>query len=842
MTEWKTLNLQIGNKTLINSKWPAQFSETAAMIVASRYFFSWKDENVGEQHFSDLVSRVCETIAHWGLEDGYFQNDSEAKQFEQELSELIYQQKMAFNSPVWFNVGIWHKYKKSCDAEVWVCDEDGVRRVSDAYKNPQTSACFIVSVEDSLESIFDLVKNYAKIFKFGSGVGTNLSTIRASCEYLYSNYGKPSGPLSFMRVLDSTAQVVKSGGKTRRAAIMQVLNLDHPDIVDFIRVKADNEEKAREILSSTDISEVELPFQNANFSVRATDEFMEAVLNDQQFKTKWVTNSQINGPTYSARYLWKLIAECAWKCGDPGIQFDTTCQKYNTTPSLGRINASNPCSEVHLPDNSACNLASLNLVKFFKDGKFDIDSFLHAIRLTFLAQDIIIDRSSYPTEKIALHSHIIRPIGLGFTNLGSLLMLLGVPYDSDEARTICSCLCALMTAAAIDESVRIATIKGPFPVYPENKDAVQSVHGIYLDRASELVTQCKKLPGGLDRAAKLAFKLFNDNIDKPVRNSHFTSLAPTGTISLMMDAMTTGIEPAYALVSYKKLMDGSTITYTNDVYSDALRNLGYSDSEIQEIRKFIEENNSIVGAPHLNKKHYSIFSTALDLSWEGHLLMVAAAQKFITQGISKTINLPSTATMEDIERVYMRAWEEGLKCVSVYRDGSKVSQILYRSKDAGSMKERRRARRRRLPNVRESVTHKFNIGGHEGYIIVGLYEDKQPGEIFIVISKEGSQVRGLYDTIGTLTSLALQHGVPLKTLVEKFSYCRFEPCGYSGDPQIGFAHSIVDYIFRWLGNRFQVKTDQSISDILCQSCGSPMKRTGTCYTCTVCGQSNGGCS
>ncbi len=833
-------------KRKVKTIWPQWFSENAATIIASRYFFYSKNDGIAEISFFDLVNRVCETIAKWALEDGYLPDYVESEKFCEKLKMIIIHQKAAFNSPVWFNVGIYEKYGKTGDCEGYICKDGNVKKINEAYKYPQTSACFIISIDDNLEAIFDTVSVYAKIFKFGSGVGTNLSTIRSKGEFLRSNDGKPSGPISFMRVLDATANVVKSGGKTRRAAIMQILNIDHPDILEFIQIKAQIERWLKENEQS---EYIDIPFQNANFSVRVNDKFMNAVKNDEDWELRNILDGSVNS-VCKARSLFDEIAKAAWECGDPGLQYDTLCNEMNTTPFTGRINATNPCSEVHLPDNTACNLASVNLVKFWDGKKFDVNDFVDTCKTIFLAQEVLINRSSYPTEKIALNSYRLRPIGLGFTNLGTLLMLMKVAYGSKKAQTICKTISFLLTAAALEESVNIASIKGAYEASKDgrggetNAQATQQVLLKYLNRAiqaeEEVRENCPELYGAIHKAVEIFRQCWN----KPVRNSQFTSIAPTGTISFMMDADTTGIEPIYSLVTYKRLMDGTSLTIINKSIRNVLSNLGYSTDKIEKIEKFIKDNNSVINAPELREEHYPIFASAMEgLTWQDHLGMVVAAQTAITQGISKTINLPQSATVDDIKKIYLTAWELKAKCISIYRDGSKAMQILSSTKKNKIQNKANQPIRRKLPETRNSITHKFTVGNHEGYLIVGLFEDGSPGELFINISKEGSTIRGLCDVIGIQTSLLLQYGCPLEVLVNKLEFSRFEPAGFSSNKEIGFAYSLIDYIFRWLKLKFIQKSERKTGDngeaIYCYQCAGIMQRTGACYTCINCGATNG---
>ncbi len=675
-----------------------------------------------------------------------------------------------------------------------------------------------------------LAQSEAMLFKFGSGTGTDLSTIRASCEKLAGG-GKPSGPLSFMRVYDQIAAVVKSGGKTRRAAKMQSLKITHPDIMEFIDCKLREEEKAKILMKqglSYEDAYSSVMYQNANLSVRLTDDFMQAVKDDGTWTTHWITDPSQKGPEYKAREVFDKISSTAWSCGDPGVQYDTIINRWHTTPNSGRINASNPCSEYMSLDDTACNLASINLMKF-RDGSndhngvFDADRFVQACRIFFIAQEIIVDRASYPIKKIAENSHKFRAIGLGYSNLGSLMMSLGLPYDSDEARGLCSVLTALMHGAAYKTSAELAAAVGPFEAFGENREPMLRV----IEMHWEAVNRIGNCQNYLKVAAqKLWDEVANAGRRHGFRNAQTTVLAPTGTISFMMDCDTTGIEPDIALVKYKSLAGGGTLKMVNNTVPLALRTLGYTEEEIAAIVQHIEEKGTLHEAPFLLEEHWPVFDCAFPtpgsercIPWDAHVRMMAAAQPFLSGAISKTVNMPNSASVKDIADAYMLGWELGLKAIAVYRDGSKGAQPLSTSQstsdskhladapapEALSKKEKRKLagpRRERLPDTRQSVTHKFNVSGHEGYITVGLYPDGRVGELFITMAKEGSTIGGLMDCFGTAISMSLQYGVPLKVYIEKFSHTRFEPLGHTKNPDIPVAKSLVDYIFRWLGHKF----------------------------------------
>ncbi len=790
---------------------PASWSQLATNVVASKYFYGELGTPQRESSVRQLIHRVVRTIADWGIADGYFATPEDGERFYRELAWLCLHQCVSFNSPVWFNVGLYHQYGVKGATCNWHWDKASasVRQPENPYEYPQASACFIQSVQDNMEDIMELARSEAMLFKFGSGTGTDLSTLRSHREKL-SGGGKPSGPLSFMRVYDQIAAVVKSGGKTRRAAKMQSLKVWHPDILEFIECKCKEEAKARVLISkgySPDEAYSSVLFQNANLSVRLTDEFMHAVETDQEWTTHWVTEPDRPGPTYKARDLFNRMAECAWQCGDPGVQYDTTINRWHTCPNSGAINASNPCSEYMFLDDSACNLASVNLMRFRReDGSFDADAFVTACRLTFIAQEILIDHASYPTPRIALNSHRFRPLGLGYSNLGSLIMASGLPYDSDEARGLCSVVTALLHGAACRTSTELAAAIGPFEEFEKNREPMLHVMEMHWEK----VNQIQHAPDYLKAAAlKIWDEVLVGGRRYGFRNAQATVLAPTGTISFMMDCDTTGIEPDIALVKYKQLAGGGMMKIVNQTVPMALRTLGYGEAEIESILAYINREDTIEGAADLKPEHLPVFDCAFQaahgtrfIPWRAHVLMMAAAQPFLSGAISKTVNMPKESTPADIAGAYLEGWKLGLKALAVYRDGSKECQPLSTKSDEKTEKTSSAPRRERLPDTRQSITHKFSVGGHEGYITVGLYPDGRPGELFITMAKEGSTIGGLMDCFGTAVSMSLQYGVPLEVYVNKFSHTRFEPMGYTKNPDIRIAKSVVDYIFRWLGITF----------------------------------------
>ncbi len=846
---------------------PKFWSQMATNVVASKYFTGQVGTAGREASVRQLVGRVAGTIADWGRSGGYFASSEEGDAFEAELAYLTLHQKAAFNSPVWFNVGVEAK--------------------------PQCSACFINSVEDTMESILGLVKTEGMLFKFGSGTGTNLSPLRSSREYMSRSSGKASGPVSFMKGYDAFAGVIKSGGKTRRAAKMVILNADHPDIADFITSKTREERKAYALIAAGYDPSLDgeayssVYFQNANHSVRVSDAFMRAVEEDDAWRTRLVTTGE-TADTYRARELMRMTVESAWGCGDPGMQFDDTVNAWHTCSNTARINASNPCSEYMFLDNSACNLASLNLMKFrTEDGEFDVEAFVHAVTVMITAMEIIVDNASYPTEEIARNSRDYRPLGLGYANLGALLMARGLPYDSDEGRAYAGAITALLTGGAYKTSAIIAAKLGPFADYERNREPMLEVirkHGEHVAKISARELVPADLYGTAERVWEDAAMIGETH---GFRNAQASVLAPTGTIAFMMDCDTTGVEPDIALVKYKRLVGGGILKIVNATVPEALDHLGYDDKAAAAILDYIDRNGAIEGAPGLREAHLPIFDCAFkpaggvrSIAPMGHVKMMAAVQPFISGAISKTINMPNEATADDIERVYAEAWKLGLKAIAIYRDGCKQTQPLSTSGPGPSGLETAREEepeekesrvvRRRLPDERQAITHKFSVAGHEGYITVGMYKDGSLGEMFIVMSKEGSTVSGLMDSFATAISLALQYGVPLKVLVDKFSHTRFEPSGFTKNPQVPIAKSIMDYIFRWLELKFLATEERPETDEIpalsgefeptsaptpeatekavyyaqadapiCHECGAMMVRNGTCYRCLNCGATSG---
>ncbi len=805
--EWEIRDARIGHGDRVSFEqrdveFPKSWSQNATNIVAQKYFRGQIGSSVRERSVKQMITRVAGTIAGWGQERGYFATEQDAATFEAELTHILLHQMAAFNSPVWFNVGF--------------------------EESPQCSACFILSVEDEMESILGWNTKEGKIFRGGSGAGINLSRIRGSQEPL-SKGGTASGPVSFMRGADAWAGTIKSGGKTRRAAKMIVLDVDHPDIRDFIWCKAKEEDKAAALRDAGFDMSIDgdgfhsIQYQNANNSVRVSDAFMRAVENDEDWHLIARVTGEPVGEPIPARQLMKEIAEAAWRCADPGVQYDTTINEWHTSPVSGRINASNPCSEYMHVDDSACNLASLNLMKFRRaDGTLDVETFEHVVDLVFLAQEIVVSPSSYPTEEIGANARAFRQLGLGYANLGAYLMADGVPYDSDAGRGTAAAITALMTGRGYLGSARIAAAMGPYDRYPENRDAHNAVMAMHRD-ASYAIPDDSCVDAALLSAARSAWDGAVDAGERHgYRNAQATVLAPTGTISFLMDCDTTGVEPDFSLVKFKELVGGGQMTIVNRTVPLALQTLGYADEQIEQILAHVNEHNTIVGAPGLAVEHLPVFDVAVGeraISHMGHIKMMGAVQPFLSGAISKTVNMPATASVEDIADAYLQAWRLGIKALAIYRDGSKTAQALRTDAQQGvpaavdTQAEIDRAvaqalaqappKRRRMPRERQSITHKFSIGGHEGYITAGKYEDGTIGEIFLTdIGKEGSTLRGMMNSFATAISISLQYGVPLETLVRKFSYMRFEPEGMTSNPEIPFAKSMPDYIMRWLASRF----------------------------------------
>ncbi len=809
--EWELRDARIGHGERVafeqeGVEFPRSWSQNATNIVSQKYFRGQLGSPTRERSVKQMISRVAGTIAKWGSERGYFASAEDGEAFEHELTHILLHQMAAFNSPVWFNVGF--------------------------EERPQCSACFILSVQDTMESILDWNTKEGNIFRGGSGSGINLSKIRGSMEPLAKG-GTASGPVSFMRGADSWAGTIKSGGKTRRAAKMVVLDVDHPDIREFIWCKAKEEDKAAALRDAGFDMSIDgegffsIQYQNANNSVRVTDEFMQAVEQDREWRLIARTTGEPVGEPIPAREMMREIAEAAHRCADPGVQYDSTINRWHTCPASGRINASNPCSEYMHVDDSACNLASLNLMKFRRaDGTFEVESFEHAVDVMLLAQEIIVGPSSYPTEEIGANARAFRQLGLGYANLGAYLMSNGMPYDSDSGRETAAAITALMTGRAYRRSAEIAAAMGPYDRYAENREAHNGVMRMHRD-ASYVIPEHDSADAGLLAAARRSWEEAVELGERcGYRNAQATVLAPTGTISFLMDCDTTGVEPDFSLVKFKELVGGGQMTIVNRTVPLALQTLGYSEPQIEQIEAHLAEHGTIVGSPGLAEEHLSVFDVAVGeraISHMGHIKMMGAVQPFISGAISKTVNMPEETTVEDIADAYTQAWRLGVKALAIYRDGSKTAQALRTDAqveapapaDVEALLERAREEgraealaeagpmRKRMPRERQSITHKFSIAGHEGYITAGMYEDGSVGEIFLTdIGKEGSTLRGMMNSFATAISIALQYGVPLETLVQKFSYMRFEPEGITQNPEIPFAKSMPDYIMRWLASRF----------------------------------------
>lgn len=872
----------------LNIEVPAFWSQTATDIVASKYFRGQLNTPERETGVKQMIDRVAKTIGFWGVKGEYFASVDDAERFTEDLTWLLVNQFASFNSPVWFNVGV--------------------------YDKPQCSACFILAVEDTMKSILEWYRDEGIIFKGGSGSGLSISKLRSSKEPL-SKGGFSSGPVSFMKGADGVANTIRSGGTTRRAAKMVVMNVDHPDLRDFINCKKVIEQYSRALVASGIPNTLEgdlfspytlLPYQNANNSVRVTDEFMQLVEQDGMWDFKAVTTGKTL-ETVRAREVMQWIAEAAHDSADPGMQYDTTINRWNTAANTGRINASNPCSEYMHIDNSACNLASLNLLKFLRsDGTFDTHLFRRAVDTMILAQEIIVGFSSYPTEKITKNANDFRELGLGYANLGALLMAMGLPYDGEKGLLTAGQITSLMCGQAYRMSALIADAKGPYAGFAVNREPQLSVIDMHRAEADALYERATAVGAG-DRSLQAASRVaWHEALELAreygVRNSQVTVLAPTGTIAFMMDCDTTGVEPGLALVAYKKLVGGGVLKLVNNQVPPALKNLGYSEQEVKDIGAYLLEKDTIEGAPHIKEEHLPVFDCSFkpangvrSISYMGHLRMMAAAQPFISGAISKTINMPSAATVEDVHDAYMQGWKLGLKAIAIYRDGSKGVQPLSTSKEkdkekletkteADGLVERVNGYTRvHLPDERPALTHKFSVGGYEGYMTIGLYpETKKPGELFLVAAKEGSTVSGLLDTIATLVSMCLQSGIPLKTLVRKFKDMSFAPAGFTNTGDIPTAKSIMDYVFRYLGTRFLADADREelfgpdsgptegsrVEHIavpapraqlaagdgapraltatnadapVCQ-CGTLMFKAGSCYSCPNCFATTGVCN
>ncbi|HST18658.1 MAG TPA: vitamin B12-dependent ribonucleotide reductase [Gaiellaceae bacterium] len=849
-------------------EFPKFWSQTATNIVAQKYFRGRMASPERERSVKQMIGRIVDTIGAWGRDGGYFAAEEEAQTFEDELKAILVNQLAAFNSPVWFNVGF--------------------------EERPQCSACFILSIDDSMDSILDWIRREGIIFRGGSGSGVNLSKLRSSKEQL-SKGGYASGPVSFMRGADASAGTIKSGGKTRRAAKMVVLDVDHPDVVEFIWCKAHEEEKARVLeaagydmsLDSPDWASIQ--YQNANNSVRVSDAFMAAVEADADWNLTARTDGSVV-ETMKARKLLHDISEAAWRCADPGVQYDTTINSWHTLPNTGRINASNPCSEYMSIDDSACNLASLNLMKFRRDdGELDVEAFEHAVDVVFLAQEILVGNSSYPTPEIERNAKAYRQLGLGYANLGALLMARGLPYDSDEGRAYAAAITALMTGRAYRKSAQIASRMGAFAGYRPNAGAMIGVISKHRAAVGNIAAS-ETVPADLLGAAR---KAWDEALDlgevHGYRNAQSTVLAPTGTISFMMDCDTTGVEPDFSLVKSKKLVGGGEITIVNKTVAAGLEKLGYSPGEVDEVVAFVDERNTVVGAPYVKSEHYPVFDCAVGeraIHYRGHVKMMGAVQPFISGAISKTVNLPESATIDDVSQLYLESWKLGVKAVAIYRDNCKVAQPLSGKSESGAQQTLTPAgfaaapKRRRLPEDRTEIGRKFRVGEHEGYIHVGVFDDGTPGDIFVDIAKDGTTMAGLMNSLMIAVSMGLQYGVPPAVYVSKLSHLRFEPSGPTNDADIRNAKSIVDYIFRWFGKKFLDVDQQEEAGILsaevranlaaryanggsetppadapapgqtalfnsfedaieCNRCGGRMVRAGTCYTCRDCGTSTG---
>ena len=879
---------------------PEFWTPLAIKVVASKYFWGDQDKNERESSVEQLVGRVSRYIGRQALKQGYF-NEKDSKVLEEEIASICLNQLCVFNSPVWFNAGIWEYNTRAGGVSAFRWDNSkgkivASRLMGDKYEkyvldeardSPQCSACFIQGVRDDMESIMEIQTAEANLFKAGSGTGSNRSPLRSSKERLTGG-GRPSGPLSFMRGYDAYAGIIKSGGKTRRAAKMEILNVEHPDIIDFVEAKQKEEKKAWALIEQgygggmNGDAYGSVAFQNCNMSVRVSDEFMKAVKNDGKLVTKRVTDGK-DCETHKARDIMKKIAAGTHICGDPGIQCDDVINKYHTCKVSGKINASNPCSEYMFLDDTACNLASINLMKFLTpDGGFDFEKFKKTVRYFITAMEIFVDGASYPTEKIAYRSHIYRTLGLGYANLGALLMSLGLPYDSDEGRAVAAAVTAIMCGEAYRTSAELAGLKGAFPGFEENRDSMLEVIRMHREHVKDI--NVEKIPEKLRELVNVAWDCWTDALELGekfgFRNAQATVLAPTGTIAFMMDCSTTGIEPAISLVAYKVLAGGGMLKIVNGTVKLALENLGYSERQVEDIVSYIDKNDTIESAPHLQDKHLAVFDCAFKpakgkraIHYKAHIDMMAVTQPFISGAISKTINMPEDSSVEDIANAYIYAWERKLKAVAIYRENSKRSQPLNTRKTEGEVVKKedvRKKERVKLPQTRSSITHKFEISGHEGYITVGLYDNGKPGEVFVVMHKQGSTIRGLIDAWATSVSVNLQQGISVSDLFRKFRHQKFEPAGFVRNTEKGrldermseirTASSIVDYVAQFMINNFGEGTggikfdidlvkgggseeeqssleEFSHEGITCPICGGPAKRISNCaIMCTSCNQ------
>ncbi len=859
---------------------PSTWSEDAVNMVASKYFYGLQGTPARETSIRQVIHRIARTIADWGREAGHFDTAADTEEYYRELVYLCLHQFAAFNSPVWFNLGLHHIYgvESGGGSTGYIYDPLLGRSVEvDPMKHPQCSACFILGLKDSVDSIWDASKDAAKLFKYGSGAGMDLSPLRSKHEPL-SGGGKASGPISFGKLIDTTGGTIKSGGRTRRAAIMLTLKCLHPEAMDFTVLKSNEEKKAKALIAAGFPSDYNgeaystVGFQNANLSIRLTNHFMESALTGREWQTKWVTDPSRNGPKYPAKDLLYAISEGTHVCGDPGTQFEDTIQQWHTCPNTEPINSSNPCSEYKFLDDTACNLASFRLTKFLREnGTFDVDAFRAAIRIMFRAQEIIVGKASYPTAKIAERSYKFRPLGLGYADLGALLMVSGMAYDSDDGRALCGAVTAIMTGESYWESARMAQKLGAFEGFGENREPMLNVMRMHRAAVNTIHSSCPKYL--VDAATEVWDEAVELGSEFGYRNAQATVLAPTGTISFAMDCDTTGIEPELGLVRYKLLAGGGNMKLVNRLVPQALRNLGYTPDAIEEVSKYVSDHGGTEGCSQIRSDHRAVFDTSFpmaggkrSIAWKAHIDMMAAAQPFISGAISKTVNLPSDASIQDITDAIVDAWKKGLKAVAMYRDGSKWSQPLSTT-EGGNNKTKDESvpvvawgNRKKMPEERDAKIYPFTISGHDGYIKVGLFEDGTPGEVFLQMNKAGSTIDGLMAAIGMLISFNLQHGAPLAFLCRKLAYMDFEPRGFTGNAVVPVAKSVVDYLARFLEAKFvskpvapkdatltepDVKKSVSESAVatgpLCVRCGAMTSRIGPCFFCRSCGHSDGGC-